>query len=65
MIKKKLEIQGDCSMTSVTWENNEWLPSASIEYISRGDYWHGDTDIDIDKEKAIEIIKHLKETFSI
>ncbi len=67
MIEKKLEIQGSCSMEFITWEEGAFEPSATIEYVEHGDHWHGDTEtsVDIDKEKAIEIINMLKETFAI
>ncbi len=67
MIEKKLEIQGSCSMEFIKWEEGTFEPSATIEYVEHGDHWYGDTEtsVDIDKEKAIEIIKMLKETFDI
>ena len=67
MIEKRLEIQGSCSMEFVTWEEGGFAPHATIEYVEHGDHWHGDTEtiVYIDKEKAIEIIKMLKETFAI
>ena len=67
MIEKKIEIDGSCGMGFITWEEGSFEPSAAIEYVKRGDSWHGDTEIsvDIDKEKAIEIINMLKETFDI
>lgn len=67
MIEKKLKIQGSCSIEFITWEDSAFEPSATIEYVEHGDHWHGDTDtsVDIDKEKAVEIIKMLKETFAI
>ena len=62
-----LEIQGNCRMEFITWEGGVFDPSATIEYVEHGDHWHGDTEtsVDIDKKKAIEIIKMLKETFAI
>jgi hypothetical protein len=67
MIEKKLEINDSCSMSFITWKVAYIEPSATIEYVEHGDYWHGDTvtSADIDKEKAIEIINMLKETFNI
>tara|TARA_R110000744_G_scaffold341635_1_gene446834 strand:- start:3712 stop:3915 length:204 start_codon:yes stop_codon:yes gene_type:complete len=67
MIEKILEIQGSCSMGFITWEEGAFEPSATIEYVEHGDQWRGDTEtsVDIDKEKAIEIINMLKETFAI
>ena len=67
MVEKQLEIQGEnCCLTV-----NKYglLPTeVTLDYIERSTYeMHDDTEtnVDIDKEKAIEIIKFLKDAFDI
>ncbi|WP_372857587.1 hypothetical protein [Pseudoalteromonas sp.] len=67
MIDKQLEIQGEnCCLTVNKYEL--FPTEVTLDYIEHSTYeMHDDTEtnIDIDKEKAIEIIKFLQDAFDI
>ena len=61
-VKKKIELSPNCIVELDVWGG------VSLEYTEISpDPWYGDTEtsVDIDKEKAKEIIEMLKEAFNI
>ena len=67
MKETQVEIGSTCHITKTEYgENVE--PSITLDYIEHSsDHYHSDneTSLDIDKEKAIEIIKFLQDAFTI
>lgn len=67
MKETKLEIGGSCHLTRTEYGENV-KPDITLDYVEySSDHWHKDseTSLDIDKEKAIEIIKFLQDSFTI
>jgi hypothetical protein len=66
MTTKELEIQGKMKLICTVYNN---IPNdVSIDYIEYSpDAWYSDSEvsIDINKQKAIEIIDFLKESFGL
>ena len=67
MIEKQLEIKGESCCLTVN--KYELFPTeVTLDYIEHSTYeMHDDTEtsIDIDKDKAVEIIKFLQDAFEI
>lgn len=67
MEEKKVELSGSCSISIITYEGC-LCTDVTLEYTECSpDAWYDDTEIsiDIDEEKAVEIIKALKEAFEL
>ena len=67
MKETQVEISGTCHLTKTEYGENV-KPNITLDYIEHSsDHYHSDneTNLDIDKEKAIEIIKFLQEAFTI
>ncbi len=63
----KVEIGSTCSLERVVYDE-AFSPEITLEYIEHSsDSWYQDnvTSLDIDKEKAIEIIQFLEESFDL
>ena len=66
VITRKVEMSSTCSFEFTHYEG--FKPDVDITYIEHSSdsyYSDSETTIDIDKEKAIEIIKFMKESFGI
>ena len=67
MIEKQLKIQGEnCCLTVNKYESSP--TEVTLDYIEHSTYeMHDDTETNvvIDKEKAVEIIKFLQDAFAI
>lgn len=67
MTEEKIQISSTCHFIKTTYGENV-PPDISIDYTEHStDHWHSDseTSIDIDKEKAIEIINFLSDAFNV
>ena len=66
MTRKELELGYDCKLIQTIWE---CLPTeVELVYVERqGDPWYGapTVELEIDKDKAIEIIEFLKEAYGL
>lgn len=66
MREKKVNLSRSCCFTYITWEN--FPPSLELEYTEHATS-HGSSDsetsIEIDREKAVEIVELLKEAYGI
>ena len=63
----QVEIGASCHLTKTEYGENV-RPDITLDYIEHSsDHYHSDneTSLDIDKEKAIEMIKFLKDAFAI
>jgi len=63
----QVEIGSTCHLTKTEYGENV-KPDITLDYIERSsDHWYSDneTNLDIDKEKAIEIIKFLQDAFAL
>lgn len=63
----QIEIGSTCHLTKTEYGENI-SPDVSLDYIERSnDHWYSptETSLDIDKEKAIEIVNFLKDAFDI
>ena len=66
MAEKVIELTSSCRLTLNTFES--FAPILELEYTEHAcDYWSSNTEttVDIDKEKAAEIIELLKEAYGI
>jgi len=66
METKQVEIGATCHLTSTVYSGGSM--DVYLDYIEHSaDHWHSDTEtsLDIDKDKAVEIINFLKDAFSI
>ena len=67
MKETHVEISNTCRITKID-SGGGWEPNITLEYKDHyKDYWYSanETSIDIDKEKAAEIIKFLQESFDL
>lgn len=67
MKETQLEIGSTCHLTKTEYSESVG-PDITLDYIEHSaDHWYQDreTSLDIDKEKAVEIIKFLQDAFAI
>lgn len=66
MVIEELHITRDCLLGAYVYERGK--PDVYLQYVEHSpDHWYGDTetDIDIDREKAVEIVDFLKKHFKL
>lgn len=67
MKQTQVEIGGTCHLTKTEYGENV-RPDITLDYIEHSsDHYHSDneTSLDINKEKAIEIVKFLQDVFDV
>lgn len=68
MESHELELSGGCKMVFSSFASNRLCDDCTLDYVERSPahgYSDTDTSIDIDKDKAIEIVNALKSHFKI
>jgi hypothetical protein len=68
MKESKLKLSSTCELVKTVYSTPSFAPEVSLDYVERSpDSYYSDTEtsVDLDKEKAREIIAFLQEAFGI